>query len=269
MQYATRQRQSRSTVILLVIAALMTGYSAANAETVATVNGADIDSALVDLYLESRTQKPAAQATQAERDSVVHELTDIYLLTTQPIATQLASSPRIQAQLELQHRGIIAQAVAQDFFAKHQATDDEIQAQYQMQMQNSAPLQYKARHILVETQASALDLIAELQGGANFEELAKANSTGPSGPSGGDLGWFSPEQMVKPFSDAVAALKDGEFTTQPVQTQFGWHVILREDSRENQPPPLDSVRDSIKQTVEQLKFQNYLEGLRTQLAIAE
>ena len=129
-----------------------------------------------------------------------------------------------------------------------------------MQMQSSAPLQYKARHILVETQASALDLIAQLQDGANFEELAKANSTGPSGPSGGDLGWFSPEQMVK---------QDGEFTTQPVQTQFGWHVILREDSRENQPPPLDSVRDSIKQSVEQLKFQNYLEGLRTQLANAE
>ena len=97
MHDATRQRQSRGTVTVLAIAALVTGYSSANAETVATVNGADIDSELVDLYLESRTQKPAAQATQAERDSVLQELTDIYLLTTQPIATQLASSPRIQA----------------------------------------------------------------------------------------------------------------------------------------------------------------------------
>lgn len=270
MYNATRQRQLRCTSVTLVaIAALMTGYTLVFAETVATVNGADIDSSLVDLYLESRTQRPAAQATPAERDSVVRELTDIYLLTTQPIAAQLARSPRIQAQIELQQRGIIAQAVAQDFFARNQATDEEIQAQYDKQMQEAAPLQYKARHILVETQASALDLIAQLEAGADFQELAKANSTGPSGPSGGDLGWFSPEQMVKPFSDAVAGMENGAFSSQPVQTQFGWHVILREDSRANQPPPLDSVRDSIKQNVEQLKFQQYLDGLRAQQANAD
>ena len=103
-------------------------------------------------------------------------------------------------------------------------------------MRLEPPKEFKARHILVETQSEANSIVAELEGGANFAELAKTKSTGPSGPNGGDLGWFSPNQMVQPFSQAVAALEDGAFSKTPVQTQFGWHVILREDSREATPP---------------------------------
>ena len=110
---------------------------------------------------------------------------------------------------------------------------------------------------------AAIELITQLDAGASFEELAQTHSTGPSGPTGGDLGWFSPGQMVAPFSDAVAGLDNGAYTEAPVQTDFGWHVILREESRVNEPPPLDSVRDALKQSVEQTKFQQYLEGLRT------
>jgi peptidyl-prolyl cis-trans isomerase C len=102
-----------------------------------------------------------------------------------------------------------------------------------------------------------------LQGGADFTELAKNNSTGPSAPSGGDLGWFTAQAMVKPFSDAVGVLEDGAFTTTPVQTQFGWHVILREDSRDSAPPPLDSVRDAIVQRINQQKFQDFVTDLRS------
>lgn len=262
MRIPSSYRVSRTCIALLAASLTAAAIAPANAETVTTVNGTPIDSTLVDFYLESRTQRPAAQATPAERDAVVQELTDIYLLTTQPIATELLKGERIQAQIELQQRGIIAQAVAQDFLSKNQATEEEILAQYDVQAKAASALQFKARHILVETQAAAADLIAQLSDGADFQELAKEHSTGPSGPSGGDLGWFSPEQMVKPFSDAVAALEDGAFTTTPVQTQFGWHVILREASRPNEPPPLDSVRDMIKQNVEQSKFQDYLEQLR-------
>ena len=160
----------------------------------------------------------------------------------------------------------MAQAVASDYLANNPATEEEILAEYENQMKLAPPLQFKARHILVESQATAQDLIAQLDGGADFAELAKANSTGPTGPNGGDLGWFSPEQMVKPFSDAVATLDDGAHTSEPVQTQFGWHVILREESRENQPPTLESVRDVIKQRIEQTKFQGYIQQLRTQVA---
>lgn len=248
----------RSGLVLAVFCACST----VSAETAFTVNGVDVDSTVVDVYTETRLQKPLTQATAEERAALQDELTDIYLLTTQARATELANDPQVQAELELQKRGTLAQAVAQDFLARNQATDDEILSEYARQIEMSPPEQFKARHILVETQDAATGLIEELDDGADFTELAKANSTGPSGPSGGDLGWFSPNQMVPPFSEAVSNLKDGEYTKTPVQTQFGWHVILREDSRESEPPTLESVRDVIKQRVEQQKLQEYLVQLR-------
>ena len=255
-------RSSRFGTLVAVSALAASGFSTASAETVLTVNGVDIDSTVFDSYLESRFQKPAAQATADDRAAVERELTDIYLLTTTPKAKEFAADPQVKAQLELQYRGTIAQAVARDYVESNPATDAEILAEYEAQIEQSSDKQYKARHILVETQAEAQDLIAQLGEGADFQALAKEHSTGPSGPNGGDLGWFAPEQMVKPFADAVISLKDGAYSPEPVQTQFGWHVILREESRENEPPTLESVRDAIKQRVEQTKFQDYMQKLR-------
>lgn len=257
-----KSRSSRFGTLIAVVTLAASGFSTAAAETVVTVNGVDIDSTVFDAYLESRFQKPAAQASAEERATVERELTDIYLLTTQPKAEEFAKDPQIKAQLELQYRGTIAQAVARDFVESNPATDAEILAEYETQLEQSSDKQYKARHILVETQSEAQDLVDQLDEGADFQALAKEHSTGPSGPNGGDLGWFAPDQMVKPFADAVVALEDGAYSKAPVQTQFGWHVILREDTRENEPPTLESVREAIKQRVEQEKFQDYMQGLR-------
>lgn len=255
---------------LLAVSALsLTSLASVSAETLATVNGIDIDSSLVDFYLENRWQAPASQLSVQQRATGLQELIDIYLLTTQPVATELAKESRIVAQIEMQARGILAQAVVQDFFEKTSGTEEEILAEYERQIAGSPTEQFKARHILVETQSAASDLIAQLQEGADFEALAKEHSTGPTGPNGGDLGWFAPDTMVKPFADAVTTLGDGEFTQEPVQTQFGWHVILRESSRPNQPAPLDSVRDTVQQQVVQQKFQAYLESLRTEHAASD
>jgi peptidyl-prolyl cis-trans isomerase C len=244
---------------MLVIAA---SASVASAETVMTVNGHDIDSTVIDLYIFSRTQKPANQVSGAEREQLVTEITDIYLLTTQDGVEELMQAPEVEAQMEIQKRGLMAQVVAMSFLESNVATDEEILSAYAEQIELEPPLQFKARHILVETQAAAIDLVSQLDAGGDFQELAKANSTGPSGPQGGDLGWFSPSQMVEPFSDAVAELADGDYTKEPVQTQFGWHVILREESRASEPPTLESVRDVIKQNIEQQKLQDYLMELR-------
>jgi peptidyl-prolyl cis-trans isomerase C len=215
-----------------------------------------------NMYLESRIQKPADQATAEEVALVREELTDIYLLSEVPRAEVLKQSPRLQAQMELQTRGMLAQAVATDFVAGNPATDEEMRALYDEQIKLAPPTEFKARHILVETQAEAIALVAELEGGADFAELASTKSTGPSATSGGDLGWFTPDRMVAEFSTAVSALEDGAFTKTPVQTQFGWHVILREDSRESPPPPYESVADVLKQQVENQKLQAYMIGLR-------
>ena len=246
----------------LSIATICSMPALAAAETVRTINGVDIDSETVDFYIETRTQQLPDQVSVEERSALLDELVDIYLITTQERANEIAEDPRVVAQAELQYRGLLAQAVAADFLANNAATDEEIFEEYTNQIELQPPKQYKARHILVETQADAIEIIAELDGGADFEELAKTRSTGPTGPNGGDLGWFSPERMVEPFSNAVIALEDGSYSEAPVQTQFGWHVILREESRDNEPPPLESVRDTIKQRVEQTKLQRYIESLR-------
>ena len=232
----------------------------------ATVNGVEISNDVLDVYIESRTQKAASTATAEERSNALEQLKDIYLLTTQPRAAELAKNPRTAAQIELQERGILAQAVATDFLVRNEASEEEIKREYDEQMQVAPPLEFKARHILVETQGQAVELITQLDGGADFVELAKEKSTGPSGPNGGDLGWFTPDRMVPPFSKAVAELEDGAYSKAPVQTQFGWHVILREDSRESTPPPLDSVRDVVKQRIEQGKLQRYIDELRRTLS---
>lgn len=261
MFQTTGSRSAGPTLTLLLLGIL--GGSGAWAEPVAVINGVEIERTVLDTYIQSRLQKPAGAVSEAERKMVLQELTDIYLLTTQPRAKELAAGAQLKAQAELQYRGLLTQAVASDYITANPASDAEILAAYEAQNEAAPSLQFKARHILVETQAKAEELITRLEDGADFGGLAEVNSTGPSGPNGGDLGWFTPDQMVKPFADAVAALEDGEFTSTPVQTQFGWHVILREDSRENEAPTLESVRDVLKQRVEQQKFQSYINSLRT------
>jgi peptidyl-prolyl cis-trans isomerase C len=229
---------------------------------VATVNGTNIDSSVFAFYAESRTQKPIGDLAEADRQTLLSELEDLYILSTQPGAVELRKDPRVAAQIELQERAVVAQAFANKFIADNVATDEEIAAEYALQAAAGPNLQFKARHILVPTQGEAKDLIAKLDSGSDFATLAMDSSTGPSAKDGGALPWFAPNQMVKPFSDAVAALEDGKYTSEPVQTEFGWHVILREESRANEPPPLESIRENIKQNVAQKKFQAHLEALR-------
>ena len=262
-----RNSSRRTGTTLASVFAIVATLAAAPvfAQSVATVNGVEISTIAFEQYLQTRIQRPVAEATAEEREDVLTEMKDIYLLTTLPRAAELAEDEVTKAQIELQYRAILAQAVVGDWLESNPATEEEIQESYASQSLLAPDLQFKARHILVETQGAAVELIAQLDAGADFSELAEENSTGPSGPSGGDLGWFSPNQMVAPFSDAVAGLENGAYTKTPVQTDFGWHVILREESRNNEPPPLDSVRDVVKQNVEQQKFQAFLESLRAEV----
>lgn len=241
-------------VMVLILATTAIAQDAANS--------GQIDSDIYNLFLSTRTKKPMAQATPQERTAVRNELADIFVVSDLPEAKALGEEPQVKAQLELQRRIILFNAFAADFLASNQATEQEIFNLYEEQIGLTLPREFKARHILVESQGEALTLVKELQDGADFVELAKSKSTGPSAPNGGDLGWFEAKHMVKPFSDAVAAMEDGAFTTVPVQTQFGWHIILREASRDGTPPTLESVRDVVKQRVEQDKFKKFVATLR-------
>ena len=257
-------------VSMIGIAALMLASSACAQKSTeaeqpsddAAQTSTELDPTVFRIYLESRTQQPASESNRAQTAAIRDELTDLYLLSSTPRAAELKKGDDLKARIELQERALVAQAVVADFIANNPASEEEMRAMYDEQVKLAPPVEFKARHILVETQGEAAELITQLDGGADFAELAKDNSTGPSGPSGGDLGWFPPERMVVEFSQAVQALDNGAYTKEPVQTQFGWHVILREDSRESTPPPFESVRDALKQNVEGQKLQEYLESLR-------
>jgi peptidyl-prolyl cis-trans isomerase C len=148
--------------------------------------------------------------------------------------------------LENQSRAYMAGALLQDVVAGA-VTDEAIQAAYDARVQSlsATPLvEYNASHILVATEAEATDLRAQLDGGADFAELAAAHSTDGSAAGGGSLGWFGPGMMVKPFEDAVVAMKPGEIAG-PIQTQFGWHLIKLDETRNASVPALDEVRDEL------------------------
>ncbi len=265
LKNGSRNRGTRLAACSLLISGILFAQ-VLSAETIFTVNGVDVDSAVVDLYFNSRLGNQGGQATPEQREILMAELRDIYILATQDEAAALAQNERIAAQLDLQKQSILAQAVATEILSNLDVTEDELQAEYDEQVRLAPPLQFKARHILVESQGEAVDIIAQLDGGADFQELAKERSTGPSGPNGGDLGWFSPNQMVQPFSEAVQAMEDGQFSQTPVQTQFGWHVILREESRESEPPTFESARENLTVAIQQEKFQARLEELRAAAA---
>ena len=264
-KYGSAAAGTRSLMITLA-GAIALAASSVGAETIATINGTSIDSSVLAVYAESRMQRPLSEIAEQDQQTLVDELVDLYILSTQPSAADLRKDPRIAAQIELQERALVAQAFAAKFLADNAATDEEIAAEYEIQAAAAPSAQFKARHILVPTQGEAIDLIAKLDAGSDFATLATDSSTGPSAKDGGALPWFSPNQMVKPFSDAVAALEDGKYTSAPVQTEFGWHVILREESRTNEAPPLESIRENIKQNVAQKKFQAHLDVLRAEVA---
>lgn len=267
-KYGSAAAGTRSLMIILSGAIALVA-STVGAEPVATINGTTVDSSVLAVYAESRAQKPLSEIPEEDQITLTGELVDLYILSTQPGTANLREDPRIAAQIELQERAIVAQAYAANFLALNTATDEEIAAEYALQAAETPSSQFKARHILVPTQGEAIDLIAKLDTGSDFATLATDASTGPSAKDGGALPWFSPSQMVKPFSDAVAALENGKYTSAPVQTEFGWHVILREESRVNEAPPLESIREDIRQNVAQKKFQAHLDTLRARAASTE
>lgn len=228
-------------------------------EAVASVNG---------IYISKKTletlEKEIAERSQGQsfpREQLLEELIQRELLIQQAQQKQLDKSPEVIERMNTVKNSLLSQAALQDYLKNNPVTEDEIKAEYDSKMGNMGS-EYKARHILVKTEDEAKKLIAELEKGASFEALAKKHSIDPMGSEGGDLGWFTADRMVPPFSEAVVALENGKFSKTPVQTQFGWHVILREDSRALTPPPFDAVKEQIRPMLQRQKAQAMIESLR-------
>jgi peptidyl-prolyl cis-trans isomerase C len=228
---------------------------------VATVNGVPISRAMFDYYAKNTAGKAAAELTAEQRGQLLDNLIRGEVVAQQAEKEGLDKSGDTASLLALSHLQILEQADAEQYLKQRKPTDAERQAMYDSQVAAMPKTQYHARHILLSSQDAAQKVVEELKKGAKFEDVAKKESIDSSKQQGGDLGWFSPTTMVKPFSDALATLKKGEFTQTPVQTQYGWHVIQLIDTRETPVPPLDAVKDRVDQLVENKKFKDYQDEL--------
>jgi peptidyl-prolyl cis-trans isomerase C len=230
--------------------------------TVVTVNGTALNQQLLDTFVQAVTGKPAAEATKEQRDALVEQLINMTLAAQAAEKDGLAKDGEVQARLELLRTQILAEAASEKYVKSHPVSDDEVKAAYDGEVANM-PKEYKARHILVETKEAADKILAELKAGGDFSKIATAQSKDPgSAVKGGDLGWFSGQAMVKPFSEALAKLEKGKMTEAPVQTEYGFHIIMLDDVRSQTPPAFDDVKDQVKTFAQRKKLQAYLDELR-------
>ncbi|HSZ07234.1 MAG TPA: peptidylprolyl isomerase [Steroidobacteraceae bacterium] len=230
---------------------------------VATIDGTPISRTEYDIYLKSLLQgRPNTELTPEQRAQVLDELISMQLLASQAAKDSVEKDPDVAARLDVVRMRVLADSESQKYLKDKEPTDAELHAEYDTAIAAMDKTEYHARHILVPTKEQAEQIIKKIKGGAKFDEVAKAQSTDGSKANGGDLGWFTLTRMAKPFGDAVKTLKKGEMTQEPVQTQFGWHVIKLEDTRETAPPPFEQVKQQVNNGVIQKKLQAYVDSLK-------
>jgi len=260
---------SRLALVLLTLAALAacqpkTAGTAVNdnSPAVATVNVAPITRSFYDFYIKGITGgKSPADLTAEQRGIALDNLIRAQVVADQATKEGLDRSGDTAYMLELARLNVLQQSMQERYLKDRQPTEQELRAEYETQLAAMPKTEYHARHILVATEAFAQKIIERLDKGEKFDALAKAESMDSSKNNGGDLGWFTPGRMVPEFAGAVMALKPGEYTHKPVQTQYGWHVIQLLETREVTPPPFDQVRQRLVQVVEAKKFRLYQDEL--------
>jgi peptidyl-prolyl cis-trans isomerase C len=251
---------ARATAVAVTSALLLP--LAALAQNIAIVNGKAVPKARLDTLLE-QAKRAGQEVTPEIQVRAKDEVVRREIFAQEAERRGVAQSAEYKAQMELARQSILIRELFEDYKKKNPVTDAEAQAEYDKFKAQNTGTEYRARHILVEQEEEAKALIAQIKGGASFEELAKAKSKDPgSGQNGGDLDFAKPESYVPEFGKAMSSLKKGEMTETPVKTQFGWHIIRLEEVREAQFPAFDDVKAQLMQRASQVKLQEYQDQLR-------
>ena len=234
-----------------------------NSQNIATVDGKPITKASVDQFVQLIGQPDTPEL----RDRIKEELIEREVFYQEATKRGIPDRPDVKFQSELARKSAIIQNLFRDEAKKHPVTDQQIQAEYDKQKATQGDKEYHARHILVEKEDEAKEIIEQLKKGAKFEDLAKKSKDPGSGSRGGDLGWAAPSAYVKPFSEAMVKLEKGKFTETPVKSDFGYHVIELEDVRATQFPPLDQVKTQITESLQKTQAQAFAEDLKKKAKI--
>jgi len=255
-----------SAAVSVAVSVALLSPMAAHAQNIAIVNGKAVPKARVEALIKQVSAQAAAQGQQLPpdieqraRDKVV--LDEIYLQEAEKRG--LAANPEYKTQMEQARQAVLVQTLFNDFQKKNVTTDAEIKSEYEKFKGKAGGTEYRARHILVEKEDEAKAVISKIKAGAKFEDVAKKESKDPgSGENGGDLDFAGPGSYVPEFSQAMIKLKKGEMTDAPVKSQFGFHIIRLDDTREAKFPPLEEVRAQIEQRLGQMKMSAFRDEIR-------
>jgi len=240
---------------------------AALAQNAAIVNGKAVPKARMDVLAQqlAAAGRPVTPEMQGQlREEVIAR--EVFMQEAQKQG--LDATDDYKAQLELARQAILIRQLFENYRKTNPVTDADVQAEYDKFVAANSGKEYKARHILVETEDQAKKIMADLKKGAKFEDIAKKQSKDPgSGANGGDLDWAAPASFVPEFSEAMIKLKKGETTPAPVKSQFGYHIIRVDDIRQAQLPKLEEVKPQVVQQLQQQRLQKYQEDLRAKAKV--
>jgi peptidyl-prolyl cis-trans isomerase C len=230
--------------------------------TVVTVNGQAISQKDYDDYLDARQKRNTDNRLPSDKDTIIDELVRRAVVLQDAQNLKLETTPEFMDKLEKARQNLLMEYAIRHYLDNNPVTDAQVKTEYDERIKKiTLPLQYKAKHILT-TEERAKELVAKLDKGEDFAKLAKEHSSDKaSSTKGGDLGWFDLQQMVPEFGQAVKEIEKGHYNKAPVKTQFGWHIILVEDTRTAPPPSFDSVKDNLKQNIEGMRMMQYMEDL--------
>jgi peptidyl-prolyl cis-trans isomerase C len=242
--------------------------AAAKGPAVATVNGKAISKSRVDMIVEQGARSGRPDSPES-RKAIIDQLALQTVVADEAVKKGLDKTPAIAEQIDAVRQSILANAYVQDFIKSNPVSDESLKAEYERIKGTITGTEYKARHILVEKEAEARDIIARLKKDpGSFAKLAAEKSKDPgSKANGGDLGWFDPRGMVPEFGAAVSKMEKGKITETPVKTQFGYHVIQLEDSKPVEAPPFDAVKPELAQQLGQQNLKKQLDDLKAKAKI--
>lgn len=235
---------------------------------IATVNGSPVSQSKFDFLLKQSQQQGQPDSPEL-RKNLREKLIVEEIVAQEAIKKGLDKTADVLTQLDLARQTVLIRAYLQDYIKNNAPSDEAVKAEYEKIKSQMGDKEYHVRHILVEKEAEAKDIIARLKKGEKFEKLAEKSKDPGSKASGGDLGWAAPANFVPEFSAAMVKLQKGQYTTEPVKSQFGWHVIKLEDMRAMQAPSFEEVKPSLRQRLQQQQIDKAISDLRAKAKVEE
>ena len=251
---------------LAILGALAINPAFAEDKSAALVNGVSIPQARIDLRVKAAAAQGQADSPEL-RKAIRDDMINLEVMAQEAVKAGLDKNADVIQQVELAKQSVLVGAFVQDYAKSHPISEDQLKQEYDKLKAKLGNKEYNTRHILMETEAEAKGIIAQLGKKAKFEKLAAKSKDAGSAAQGGSLGWAVPGNFVPEFANALLNLKKGEYTKEPVQSQFGWHVIKLEDTRDLKVPPFEEVKPQLQQRLQQQSIKKAIDELRAKAKI--